>query len=84
MTEHAAPGGTYEPGRTELLQKSERTRVTRLLLTERTVIRKEPLGPDWQRRLRHELAMLKRLRGASRSRWRRPGTRGRSCHAPGC
>jgi signal transduction histidine kinase len=36
--------------------------VTRLFLAEGTVIRKEPLGPDSQRRLRHELAMLKRLR----------------------
>ncbi|WP_346276115.1 AAA family ATPase [Pseudonocardia sp.] len=37
--------------------------MTRLFLLGRTVIRKEPLGPDAQRRLRHELAMLERLRG---------------------
>jgi serine/threonine protein kinase len=32
-------------------------------LPGRTVIRKEPLGPDADRRLRHEFAMLARLRG---------------------
>ena len=31
----------------------------------RTVIRKEPLGPDAERRLRHEVAMLERLRGVA-------------------
>jgi serine/threonine protein kinase len=30
---------------------------------ERTVIRKEPLGPDAQRQMRHEVAILERLRG---------------------
>src|SRR3954454_16200968 len=49
--------------RTEIVHESGRTRVTRLFLPGRTVIRKEPLGPDTQRRLRHELAMLERLRG---------------------
>jgi signal transduction histidine kinase len=52
------------PARTEVLHTSERTRVTRLFLPGRTAIRKEPLGPDAQRRLQHELAMLERLRGA--------------------
>ena len=52
------------PARTEVLHASERTRVTRLFLPGRTVIRKEPLGADAQRRLQHELAMLERLRGA--------------------
>ena len=47
----------------EVLHESERTRVTRLLLPGGTVIRKEPLGPDAQRRLRHELAVLERLCG---------------------
>ena len=51
------------PVRAEVLHESERTRVTRLFLAGRTVIRKEPLGPDAPRRLRHELAMLERLRG---------------------
>ena len=69
------------PGRTEVLVASERTRVTRLFLPGRTVIRKEPLGPDAQRRLQHELAMLERLRGVAGSRsWRtRRGIRARSC-----
>jgi signal transduction histidine kinase len=39
--------------------------VTRLFLPGRTLIRKEPLGPDGQRRLRHERAMLEGLRGVS-------------------
>ena len=52
------------PARTEVLHASERTRVARLFLPGRTVIRKEPLGADAQRRLQHELAMLERLRGA--------------------
>jgi signal transduction histidine kinase len=49
--------------RAEVLHESECTRVRRLFLPGRTVISKEPLGPDAQRRLRHELAMLERLRG---------------------
>ena len=53
------------PARTEVLVASERTRVTRVFLPGRTVIRKEPLGADAQRRLQHELAMLERLRGAT-------------------
>src|SRR5258708_385597 len=35
-----------------------------MVLTERTVVRKEPLGPDAAHRLRNEAAMLERLRGA--------------------
>jgi serine/threonine protein kinase len=53
------------PGRSEILHESDRTRVTRLFLDGRTVIRKEPLGPDAPRRLQHELAILKRLRGVA-------------------
>ena len=49
----------------ELLHESERTRVTRVFLPDRTVIRKEPLGPGAFGRLRHELAMLGRLRGVA-------------------
>jgi hypothetical protein len=45
------------------VHRSERSRVTRVFLPGRTVIRKEPLGPDAQRRLRHETSMLERLRG---------------------
>ena len=52
------------PGRTEVLVESGEPRVTRRFLPGRTVIRKEPLGADAQRRVQHELAMLERLRGA--------------------
>jgi serine/threonine protein kinase len=63
-----AMGAGDEPGpdlpvRAEAVHESERTRVTRLFLPTGTVIRKEPLGPDAPRRLRHETAMLARLRG---------------------
>jgi signal transduction histidine kinase len=57
--------GRDPPARTEVLIASERTRVTRVFLPGRTVIRKEPLGPNAQRRLEHELAMLERLRSAT-------------------
>ena len=53
------------PVRAEVLHESARTRVTRLFFNGRTVIRKEPLGPDAPRRLRHELTMLERLRGVA-------------------
>ena len=46
-----------------IVYEDPRTRVTRLVSAGRTVIRKEPLGPDTDRRLRHELAMLQRLQG---------------------
>src|ERR1700761_3957100 len=36
--------------RAEVVHSSDRTRVTRLFLPGRTVIRKEPLGPDADRR----------------------------------
>src|ERR1700734_2420681 len=49
----------------EVVHSSERTRVTRLFLPGGTVIRKEPLGPDADRRVRHEAAMLTRLRGVA-------------------
>ena len=52
------------PIRAEIVHESERTRVTRLFFPGRTVIRKESLGPDAERWLRHERAMLERLRGA--------------------
>lgn len=49
----------------EVLHESERTRVTRMVLPGHTdtVIRKEPLGPDAERRLRHEVTILERLAG---------------------
>ena len=55
--------GRNPPDRAEAVHESARTRVTRLFLREGTVIRKEPLGPDADRRLRHETAILERLRG---------------------
>src|ERR1700733_7365335 len=51
--------------RAEVVHSSERTRITRLFLPGRTVIRKEPLGPDAERRVRHEVAMLERLAGVA-------------------
>jgi serine/threonine protein kinase len=60
-----APAGPDPPVRAEILHESERTRVTRLFLPRGTVIRKEPLGPGAERRLRHEAAMLGRLRGVA-------------------
>jgi hypothetical protein len=51
------------PVRAETLHESGRTRVTRLFLPGRTVIRKQPLGPDAVGRLEHERAKLERLRG---------------------
>jgi serine/threonine protein kinase len=51
------------PLRVETLHESGRTRVTRLFLPGRTVIHKQPLGPDAVERLEHERAMLERLRG---------------------
>ena len=65
-----ASGGGVRPGpdpflRAEIVHSSERTRITRLFLRGRTVIRKEPLGPDAERRVRHEAAMLARLRGVA-------------------
>jgi serine/threonine protein kinase len=57
------PSGPDPPASAEVLHASQRTRVTLLSVPGRTVVLKEPLGPDAQRRLRHELAMLERLRG---------------------
>ena len=63
------PGGVWPgrdpPVRAEIVHESERTRVTRLFLPGRTVIGKEPLGPDAERLVRHEAAMLGRLRGVA-------------------
>ena len=59
------PPGRDLPVRAEIVHESDRTRVTRLFLPGGTVIRKEPLGPDAERRARHEAAMLERLRGVA-------------------
>jgi signal transduction histidine kinase len=58
-------GGWAAPRRTEIVYESERTRVTRLFYPDQTLIRKEPLGPDAERRLEHETAVLAGLRGAA-------------------
>ncbi|MFD0580190.1 AAA family ATPase [Dactylosporangium darangshiense] len=39
--------------------------MTRLFLAARTVVRKEPLGPDAEQRLQHEVAILERLCGVA-------------------
>ena len=57
--------GPEPPVQVGVVHSSERTRVTRLFLPGRTVIRKEPLGPDAERRVRHEIAMLERLGGVA-------------------
>ena len=49
--------------RAEVVHESEHTRVTRLVLAGRTIIRKEPLGPDAESRFQHEQGMLERLSG---------------------
>jgi signal transduction histidine kinase len=56
--------GRDPPVRAEIVHESARTRITRLPFPGRTVIRKEPRGPGAERRLRHELAILERLRGS--------------------
>ncbi|MDT7657509.1 MAG: hypothetical protein QOF38_2224, partial [Pseudonocardiales bacterium] len=56
------PPAADPPARAAVLRDSGRARVTRLFLPGRTVIRKEPLGADAPGRLRHETAMLRRLR----------------------
>src|SRR3569833_1415974 len=61
-----ASGGVPGPDRlagAEVLHESEHTRVTRLVFAEGTVVRKELLGPDVERRLRHEVVFLARLVG---------------------
>ncbi|MFI5608553.1 AAA family ATPase [Amycolatopsis sp. NPDC051903] len=49
--------------RVAVLRETARTRVVRLSVAGRTVVCKQPLGPDAQRRLGHEQAVLERLRG---------------------
>jgi len=53
------------PGRAEVLHESARTRVARLFVDGRAIIRKQPLGPDAPQRLRHELTILQRLLGVA-------------------
>src|SRR3954469_15146146 len=56
--------GVDPPVRFAVVHESARTRVARLSRPDRTLIVKEPLGSDAGRRLRHESAILERLRGA--------------------
>lgn len=55
--------GPDSPFRAEIVHESERARVTRLVFAGRSVVLKEPLGTDAQECLRHEWAILDRLRG---------------------
>jgi signal transduction histidine kinase len=48
-----------------VVHESNRTRVVRLSRAGRTLVAKEPLGPEADSRLRHETAVLERLRGAA-------------------
>jgi hypothetical protein len=65
MASAGMPPSPDTPVRAELVHESGRTRITRLFLATGTVIRKEMLGPDAERRLRHEAALLDRLRGVA-------------------
>src|SRR3954468_22840174 len=51
------------PLRVEVVQETARTRITRLVFADRSVVRKQPLGPDTDRRLRRETALLEWIRG---------------------
>src|ERR1700761_1728661 len=64
MGPDAVPGRD-PPLRAEVVHESGRTRITRLFLPGGTVIRKEPLGADRERRVHHETGMLERLRGVA-------------------
>ena len=59
------PSGPDPLLRAEIVHSSERTRITRLFLPGGTVVRKEPLGPSGEGRVRHEVAMLERLHGVA-------------------
>jgi predicted ATPase/signal transduction histidine kinase len=65
MQEDGDPPSRDPPDRHEVAHDSDRTRVTREFFDGHTVIRKEPLGPNARQRLRHEMAMLGRLRGVN-------------------
>ena len=51
------------PLRAQIVHESERTRVVRHFSSGRTVICKELLGPDAQRRLQHEVEILQQVSG---------------------
>jgi AAA ATPase domain/Protein kinase domain len=51
--------------RAVVVHEGARSRVTRVSRAGRTLMLKEPIGPDAEHRLRHETAILERLRGAA-------------------
>jgi predicted ATPase/signal transduction histidine kinase len=68
-----------KPVPAEIVHESGRTRITRLVVPGGTAIRKEPLGPDAERRVRHEVGVLERLLGVEgltqlARAWRYPGS----------
>jgi signal transduction histidine kinase/tetratricopeptide (TPR) repeat protein len=65
MDEGAVLRDRNESVRAELVRETPRSRVTRLFVAGRAVIRKERLGSEAHRRLRHEAALLERLRGVA-------------------
>jgi hypothetical protein len=62
MGSHGMPDASTQA---ELVHDGDRARVTRLRLRGRTVIRKQLRGPDVPQRQRHELGILRRLRGVA-------------------
>ena len=63
MSVGRAPSHRTRPDSPEQVRSGDRSRVSRLSLGGRVLIRKELLGADARRRLRHERAILDRLRG---------------------
>src|SRR3954454_2988899 len=55
--------GAEPPLRVEVVRETARTRITRLVFADRTVIRKQPLGPGTDRRPRRGTALLERIGG---------------------
>src|SRR3954464_10177001 len=56
-------GAPPDPASGVLVHEGERSRITRVFVDGRTVIRKEPIGPGARRRLIQEREVLGRLRG---------------------
>ncbi|HET9517120.1 MAG TPA: AAA family ATPase, partial [Actinoplanes sp.] len=63
MVSGELPPGPDPAGSAATVQDDPRTHVSRVVTAGHSIIRKVPRGPDADRRLRHELAMLQRLRG---------------------
>ncbi|MEV0453980.1 diguanylate cyclase [Catellatospora methionotrophica] len=63
--EHPVGGPPFDADRVEMLHDSVRTWAYRLRLpANRSVVVKQPRGPDALKRLKHEASILRRLRGA--------------------